>query len=249
MAHLSFYRFLPLANLKHLREELLTFCRGQGLLGTLLLAEEGVNAMVCGTEHSLRAFKEEMEKHFGPGLLFRETPSEPGMEFSRLLVKIKKELVPVGSQDINPAIRTAPRLTPSEFNSWLSQGKNLILLDARNEYEIKVGTFRGAESLGLDCSRDFSRLARERLDSWRGRTIVTFCTGGIRCEKASAVLQEEGLDVWQLEGGILGYFDALGDSPHFEGSCFVFDGRGAVNGKMRPTARGSDPGEEYGRHK
>lgn len=246
--HLSFYRFVPIEDPSALRAELLAFCRARGLLGTVLLAREGVNAMVCGEASVVGAFREEMERRFGPGLPFRETRSDPESAFSRLLVKVKAELVPVGEAGLSPAVRTAPRLCPAELKRRLDAGEPLVLLDARNDYEVKVGTFRGAESLGLESSRHFASRARERAAAWRGKTVVSFCTGGIRCEKASAVLLGLGLDAFQLDGGILRYFEETGGA-HFEGKCFVFDGREAVDGSLSPSPRGSDPAAEYGRHR
>lgn len=246
--HLSFYRFTEIAEPAALRAELLAFCRKQSLLGTVLLAREGVNAMVCGEAAAVRAFREEMERLFGAGLPFRETESDPATAFSRLLVKVKPELAPAGEAGLSPSLRTAPRLSPAELKRMLDAGEPLVLLDARNAYEVKVGSFRGAESLGLGCSREFAARARERAHAWRGKKVVSFCTGGIRCEKASAVLLGLGLEAYQLDGGILRYFEEVG-APHFEGKCFVFDGREAVDAALAPGPRGSDPAAEYGRHR
>lgn len=252
--HLSFYRFVPVEDPAREKRELLPFCRALDLSGTILVASEGVNGMLSGSRENLEELKREMKRRFGEPLPFKEGQSDPRQAFSRLLVKVKKELVPVGDPSLRPALRTAPRLSPAELKELLEAGRqDLVLLDTRNAYEVEVGSFRGAEHLGLECSRDFAALAEAKLDAWRGKTVVTFCTGGIRCEKASAWLMERGLErVYQLDGGILRYFEeagSVGEVPHFDGSCFVFDWRLAVNGALEPVPRSKDPHASFGRHK
>jgi UPF0176 protein len=252
--HLSFYRFVPVEDPAREKRELLPFCRALGLSGTILVASEGVNGMLSGSQESLEELKREMRRRFGEPLPFKVGQSDPRQAFSRLLVKVKKELVPVGDPSLRPALRTAPRLSPSELKALLESGRqDLVLLDTRNAYEVEVGSFRGAEHLDLECSRDFAALAEAKLDTWRDKTVVTFCTGGIRCEKASAWLMERGLErVFQLDGGILRYFEETASAdevPHFDGSCFVFDWRLAVNGALEPVPRSADPLASFGRHK
>lgn len=252
--HISFYRFVPVADPAAQKRELLPRLRAWKLSGTLLLAREGVNGMLSGSEENLEELKREMRQRFGEPIPFKVGASDPRQAFSRLLVKVKKELVPVGDPELRPAERTAPRLSPSELKALLDQdARSIVLLDARNAYEVEVGTFRGAEHLGLDCSRDFAKRAEAKLAAWREKKVVTFCTGGIRCEKASAWLLERGLrQVYQLDGGILRYFEELGaaaGAPHFEGNCFVFDWRLAVNGALEPVPRSADPAATFGRHK
>jgi len=247
MLNLSFYRFVPLTDLPDLQAELRTIGKTLSLRGTILLAEEGVNAMLTGEEHSVALFKEHADRLFGPGLPYKEGFA-PEHSFHRLLVKIKKEIISVGDPTLKPHQRTASRLSAEELKQWIDEGRDFHFLDTRNDYEVEVGTFRGATHLALECSREFAARAKAKAADWKHKPIVTFCTGGIRCEKASAALLEQGLtEVYQLDGGILRYFEKTGGA-HFEGLCFVYDWRLAVNGKLEPKPRSND-GRDFGRHK
>ena len=164
-------------------------------------------------------------------------------------MKIKQELITIGDPTIAPDRKTAERLTPAQLKQWLDEGRAFILLDTRNDYEIEVGTFRGARSFNLSSSREFTGKAKAALEELRAQPVVTFCTVGIRCEKASAELLKLGLkDVYQLDGGILRYFEEVGPA-HFAGNCFVFDWRLAVDGELNPISRSDDPDSEFGRHR
>lgn len=250
--HLSFYRFAPLgddARLRQLRDELRSRCRAAGLTGTVLLAREGVNAMVTGSAESLAALLDWARRE--AGVTDADCKFHPVADhaFRRMLVKIKREIIPVGDPALRPDLRTAPRLDAATLRAWLDAGRDVVLLDTRNGYEIEVGTFRGAVSLGLDHSREFAERAARAAPAWRDRTVVAFCTGGIRCEKASAVLLGLGLrGVHQLDGGILRYFEAAGGA-HYEGDCFVFDEREAVRPDLSPVPRSGDPARVFGRHR
>jgi len=243
MRHLSFYRFFSLRNLRGLRAELKALCEAQGLLGTILISAEGLNGMVTGSPEGVGALKHWLEA-FGVQEI-KEHEAEHA--FHRLLLKIKKEIISVGDPSLKPGESTAPRISPAELKAWLDEGRSFRLLDTRNAYEVEVGTFKGAEHWDLDSSREFARKAAGR--PVEREPVVTFCTGGIRCEKASALLQKLGWEnVYQLDGGILGYFEDVG-ADHFEGSCFVFDWRLAVDGALKPVPRSSDSGKQFGRHK
>jgi UPF0176 protein len=251
LQHLSFYRFTPLGDenrLRTLRDELRFRCRGAGLTGTVLLAHEGVNAMVTGTPGALETLLHWARSE--TGLTDAECKRHPvtGHAFRRMLVKIKREIIPVGDPALRPDLRTAPRVDAATLKRWLDEGRDVVLLDTRNAYEIEVGTFRGAVNLGLDHSREFADRAARAAPDWRDRTVVAFCTGGIRCEKASAVLMDLGLrDVHQLDGGILRYFEVAGGA-HYQGDCFVFDEREAVRPDLSPAPRSDDPTRIFGRH-
>jgi UPF0176 protein len=249
LQHLSFYRFYARAACPAQRARVRAFCEGNGLLGTILLAAEGVNGMVEGRAEAIAAFQEFAREEFGLADADQKLLRSPGASFTRLLVKEKKELIPVGDPAIRPHEKTAPRLSPREFRAWLESGKEFTLLDARNTYEVEVGTFRGAAHLNLESSRDFVARAAAEKESWRNRPLLTFCTGGIRCEKASAALLDLGIEeVYQLDGGILRYFAEEGGA-HFEGNCFVFDWRGAVDGALAAAPRSAEPGRQFGRHR
>ncbi|RZA05802.1 MAG: sulfurtransferase [Proteobacteria bacterium] len=247
LSNLSFYRFLPLENLPILREKVRELGAQLNLMGTVLLAQEGVNAMVSGEPAAIETFLCEMRALFGE--LPAKVAPVPEHSFHRFLVKIKKEIIAVGDPALKPHERTAKRVSAAELKAWLDEGRDVTLVDTRNTYEIEVGTFRGAENLGLEISRDFAQKALPELDRWKDRTVVTFCTGGIRCEKASAHLLNQGLEnVYQLDGGILRYLEENG-AAHFEGNCFVYDWRMAVDGELKPVPRAADAKKSFGRHK
>lgn len=258
LVHLSFYRFYQVGNaeaMQKLRTHLKAICIGLQLKGTVLIAPEGVNAMVAGSRESIDAFKEVCRTELGvPDRVFREAPAQEE-PFKRMLVKLKKEIITVGDPDLRPDLETAERISPVQLKQWMDEGKPFVLLDTRNDYEVAVGTFKGAEELKIQHSRHFNDRVKARLDEamdsgeWKDRPIVTFCTGGIRCEKGSAVLLKHGMkNVYQLDGGILGYLQENGPA-HFEGQCFVFDWRLAVDGNLRPVERSSDPDAVFGSHK
>lgn len=250
--NLSFYYFTPLGtpeDLARLRPELKAFCAQREIVGTILIAHEGFNGMLSGPRSSILEFKEMHQNRWNtPESVFKITEIEIP-SFNRLLVKIKKELIPVGDPELQPNIKTANRVSAEELKKWLDENKDIVLLDTRNDYEIEVGTFENAVDWGLTISRDFAKKAEENLENLKGKTIVTFCTGGIRCEKASAYLLKLGLkDVYQLDGGIIRYFEKNG-SDHFRGNCFVFDWRIAVDGNLKPIPRSAETYRAYGRHR
>jgi UPF0176 protein len=252
LVNLAFYRFLrieeKLGDLQALRARLRPIFREWDLKGSFLLAPEGINAMVTGTRENIELLKAFAKNEFGCIDSDFKEGEVAYHSFNRLLLKVKKEIITVGAPEVRPDERTGQRLHPKELERWLDEKKPIVLLDTRNNYEINVGTFSGAINLGIDRSRDFKERAEEILPSLEGKTVVAFCTGGIRCEKASAVLLELGLkDVYQLEGGILRYFEENG-ARHFDGDCFVFDWRLAVDGKLKPIPRSSEPDESFGRH-
>lgn len=236
VVNLSAYKFTPLDQLPQLREHLRAVCHAAQLKGTILLANEGINLFVAGNRtgtdallHALRAL---------PGLADL-TPKESvsaTQPFRRMFVKIKREIIAFGVDGIDPARAPAPRLDPRTLKQWLDEGRPVTLLDTRNRYEVRAGTFRGAIDPAIDRFRDFARAAATLPSTLKSQPVVTFCTGGIRCEKAAPFLQRAGFaDVYQLEGGILKYFEHCG-SAHFEGECFVFDDRGTLDDSLRPGA-------------
>jgi UPF0176 protein len=251
--NLSFYRFSRLeethGDLQLLRTEVHSFLESCELHGTVLLAPEGINAMVAGPSAGIERFKAYVIDRFGilPSL-FKEANVESS-SFSRLLVKVKKQIITVGDAEVQPDKKTGQRVSPKQLKKWLDEGRPLLLLDTRNHYEVTVGTFRGAREIGIDGSGQFAAKAAEIAGELENHTVVTFCTGGIRCEKTSAVLLKLGLtDVYQLDGGILRYFEENG-AAHFDGNCFVFDWRLAVDGDLKPVSRSGDPDAQFGRHK
>lgn len=235
VTNIAAYRFARLDGLKALRERLVAFCKERTLKGTILLAPEGINLFVAGSAEAVDALLGELRAL--PGLedlapKYSESAEQP---FSRMLVRLKKEIIAFGVEGIDPAAYTSPRLEAKELKKWLDEGRPVVLYDTRNDYEVKLGTFRNAITAGIDHFRDFPEAVAELPDAMKDAPVVTFCTGGIRCEKAAPFMERAGFkNVWQLEGGILKYFEEVG-SDHYEGECFVFDQRVGVDPALRET--------------
>ncbi|MEO6081036.1 MAG: pseudouridine synthase [Steroidobacteraceae bacterium] len=234
--NIAAYRFALLANLRELRTTLLMRCKALQLKGTILLSAEGINLFVAGGAESIESLLAELR--IIPGLeglaaKYSETASQP---FTRMLVRIKKEIIAFGIPGIEPARFTSRRVSAQELRRWLDEGRPVTLLDARNDYEVKLGTFRNALPIGVDQFREFPAAVARLPVELKQQPIVTFCTGGIRCEKAAPYLESQGFrDVWQLDGGILKYFEECGGA-HYEGDCFVFDQRVGVDPALQETA-------------
>ena len=229
------YRFVALDHLPQLRAAFKARAEELGLKGTILLAGEGINLFLAGAAVDVEAFLETLltDARFASIAVKRSWSS--GQPFKRLLVKIKREIVSMRRPEINPGETPAPRLAPQELKRWLDEGREIVLLDTRNQFEVDVGTFENTLSLGLNSFSDFPRATPAMPEKLKDRPIVTFCTGGIRCEKAAPWLIRQGFrEVYQLEGGILNYFDQCGGA-HFRGECFVFDQRVALDPGLRQT--------------
>jgi UPF0176 protein len=238
VVNLATYKFVPLTNLPERRQRLREVCLRQGLKGTILLSPEGINLFVAGGRSAIDALIEALEVDPEIGPLQTKESVNDYPPFNRMLVKIKKEIIAFGVEGIDPARETSARISPAELKSWLDEGRQVTLLDVRNDYEVSLGTFDGAVPIGVDNFRDFPAAA-DRFASQRQReTVVMFCTGGIRCEKAGPYLERAGVDdVYQLEGGILKYFEDCGQQ-YFKGECFVFDKRTALDGELSETPTG-----------
>ncbi|MGZ3688882.1 MAG: sulfurtransferase [Bdellovibrionota bacterium] len=234
--NIAFYRFVALDDLPGLRVKMRARCQELALKGTILLAPEGINGFLAGGEASIRAIQAWMEEIGSfAGLHYKESVSE-GVPFTRMLVKLKKEIISMGCPEVRPALKTGSRLQARELKRWLDEGKEVVLLDTRNDYEIRLGTFAGAKDLGLQTFRQFPEKLRASAAELQDKPVVMFCTGGIRCEKATALALELGIpEAYQLEGGILKYFEEVGGA-HYQGECFVFDYRTAVNPELRESA-------------
>ncbi len=230
--NIAAYKFVALDNLPELRIRLKEQCATQNLRGTILIAPEGINLFLAGTRESIETFFVYLkaDNRFAD-ITAKESPSDD-QPFNRMLVKIKKEIISMGMPEISPAIKRAPAVDAKTLKQWLDEGRDVVLIDTRNEYEIRLGTFENALPIGVDTFRAFPEKATQLSDSIKEKTVVTFCTGGIRCEKAAPVLQNLGFkNVFQLDGGILKYFEECGDA-HYVGDCFVFDRRVALNPQL-----------------
>lgn len=233
--NISTYQFAPLRDLKPLRAKLLALCIEWQLKGTILLSTEGINLFVAGGEKQIGWLLDELRRI--PGLegltpKFSESAHQP---FSRMLVRIKKEIIAFGVEGIDPSKRTSPKLAPQELKKWLDEGREVTLLDTRNDYEIKLGSFEKAHAIGVKHFREFPAAVGQLPADWKEKPIVMFCTGGIRCEKAGPYMESQGFkSIYQLDGGILKYFEECGNA-HYEGDCFVFDQRVGVDPTLQET--------------
>lgn len=229
------YQFAHLSELPELRRELKELCVRIGLKGTILLSEEGINLFIAGRRGDIEDLLGYLRRIPGlAGLEVKEswTDHQP---FRRMLVKIKREIIAFGIDTVRPAVRTSPKLPAATLRQWLSEGKAVTLLDTRNDYEIRLGTFRNAIDLNLRHFRHFPEAAARLPEETKQQPVVMFCTGGIRCEKAGPYMEQLGFrEIYQLDGGILKYFEECG-GEHYDGACFVFDQRVAVGPDLLPT--------------
>ena len=229
------YRFIDFDDWKEWRAPLQELCHNHGIKGTVLLSENGINFFLAGSESAVKEYICFIEKDER----FREIPLKVShssyQPFRRMLVKLKKEIISLGLDEIRPAVSTGDRISPTEFKQMLDNGEEVVILDTRNDYETRVGKFENAVELDITTFRQFPEAANELPEEYRNKTVVMYCTGGIRCEKASAVMINQGFsDVRQLDGGILGYFEECGGA-HWEGDCFVFDQRVALDHHLDET--------------
>ncbi len=235
VVNISAYRFAPLADLKSLKTQLLVQSRASGLKGTVLISPEGVNLFVAGAGVAVEELLETLRAIPGLEALTPKYSRSVEQPFRRMLVRIKKEIIAFGVPGIDPARHSSPKLAPTTLKQWLDEGRAITLLDTRNDYEVKLGTFRGATPAGIDTFREFPEAVRSLPASMKHETVVMFCTGGIRCEKAGPLMENEGFkNIFQLDGGILKYFEECGGA-HYDGECFVFDQRVGVDPGLKET--------------
>ncbi|WP_321840304.1 sulfurtransferase [Paraburkholderia bannensis] len=242
--NLSSYQFATLEKTAEWRPLVLARCNELDLRGTILLAPEGINLFVAGDEPNVRAFMDFVrtdplfEGKFAT-LQFKESFSED-RPFNRMLVRLKREIITMKKPAIRPEEGRAPSVAPVVLKEWLDRGfddagRPVVMLDTRNDFEIDVGTFDKALDYRLTKFSEFPGVIEANRADLEGKTVVSFCTGGIRCEKAAIHMKEVGIEnVYQLEGGILKYFEEVGGA-HYNGDCFVFDQRTALNPQLEPT--------------
>jgi UPF0176 protein len=228
------YKFVELTDLVNLRDQLRTRCLELELRGTILLSTEGINLFVSGLPASTETLMNELRAMPTFSDLSAKVSAADERPFNRMLVKIKKEIIAFG-EDINPAKLPSRRVSASTLKQWLDEGRQVTLLDTRNDFEVELGTFAGALPIGTKTFREFPKAVERLPDAVKTQTVVTFCTGGIRCEKAAPYLERVGYEnVFQLDGGILKYFEECGGA-HFSGECFVFDRRVGLDSELKPT--------------
>ena len=231
---ISFYKFVKINNPKKLRKSLLDILLNEDVVGTFLIAKEGINATVSGSDISLKKIMKFLDKQKGFNDIEYKHSCSIKRVFKRLKIKVKDEIVALGKKEIDPSKTTRNYIEPRNWNKLIAD-PDVLLIDTRNTYEIKIGTFLGAENPNIKNFRDFPNFVKNKLNSKKNQKIAMFCTGGIRCEKASSYLLEKGFkDVYQLKGGILKYLEQnTKKNSRFKGECFVFDERVSVNKKLK----------------
>ena len=231
MKVVSFYRFLDLEDPQGLKLSLQSLCDEKGLLGTILIAEEGINGTLAGSREAVEAvlawLRDTLALEEPIEARWTEAAEAP---FRRMRVRLKKEIVTLGRPDIRPQRSTGRHVSPKEWNEIIENPETLVI-DTRNHYEIDVGTFPNAVDPGTDSFRQFPKFAEQLAEADKDRPLAMFCTGGIRCEKATALMLELGFrEVCQLQGGILNYLEQVAEEDQrWNGECFVFDSRVAVD--------------------
>lgn len=233
--NIAAYKFVALDRLPELRAAFKARGEDLQLKGTILVAEEGINLFLAGAAANIEAFLQTLVADARLVPIDVKRSWSAGQPFDRLLVKIKREIVTMNRPEVNPCETPATRLAPRELKRWLDEGLAVVLLDTRNQFEVNVGSFENTRSLGLKSFSDFPRATQALPEKLKDEPIVTFCTGGIRCEKAAPWLIRQGFrEVYQLDGGILNYFEQCGGA-HFRGDCFVFDQRVALDAGLRQS--------------
>lgn len=241
--NISAYLFTHLDDPQQVRSDLAARAAQSRLKGTILLAHEGINLFLAGEETALRTFLDALREDPRLADLEAKESWSAVQPFQRLKVKVKNEIIRMDHPMIRPAGGRAPAVSPVVLRTWLDQGyddsgRPVVLLDTRNAFEVGYGTFTDALDLGITKFTEFPEAVRARSDDLRDSTVVSFCTGGIRCEKAALHLQDLGLEhVFQLDGGIIKYFEEVGEA-HFDGDCFVFDEREALTPALHQRVRG-----------
>lgn len=233
--NIAAYKFAELQDLPGLRVRLKAECMALGLKGSILLTPEGINLFIAGEQSAVEQLLVTLRSIPGLETLEEKRSESTEQPFNRMLVKLKQEIIAFGVEGINPARYTSPRLPAKELKRWLDEGRPVTLLDTRNTYEVKLGTFSGATTLPIRHFRKFPEAVDALPEELKETPVVSFCTGGIRCEKAAPYLERAGFrEVYQLEGGILKYFEECGGA-HWDGECFVFDKRVGVDPSLQET--------------
>ncbi len=242
--NLSAYKFVTLDAILEWRALVTEKCMALALRGTILLAPEGINLFIAGTPQATREFIDYLrhdplfQGKFAD-LQFKESVSE-AQPFRRMLVRIKREIITMKKPAIQPELGRAPSVDAPTLKAWLDrghddEGRPVVMLDTRNAFEVDVGTFDHALDYRITKFSEFPAVIEKNRADLEGKTIVSFCTGGIRCEKAAIFMKDAGIEnVYQLEGGILKYFEQAGGA-HYHGECFVFDHRAALNAQLEPS--------------
>jgi UPF0176 protein len=225
----ALYRFAPFANHAQMKAELAEFCCARGIRGTLILAHEGINGTVAGSAEAVQALIQKLHewREFA-GAEIKYSHAER-MPFYRMKVKVKREIVTMGVEDIDPLKSAGAYVEAKDWNALIAD-EDTILIDTRNDYEVQIGTFEGAVDPNTKTFTEFPAWVENNREKLEGKKVAMFCTGGIRCEKATAFVKGLGVeDVYHLKGGILKYLEEVpAEESHWRGECFVFDERVSV---------------------
>ena len=226
----SLYKFVALSDHEALRESILDEMKLMKLLGTILLAEEGINGTISGAESAVDGFVQFLSALIGCDDVDTKRSFHDQVPFYRAKVKLKREIVSMGVENINPEETTGIRVEPDQWNSLIND-PDVLVVDTRNDYEVGIGTFKNAVNPQTKSFRDFPKWANDNLNPRTNKRVAMFCTGGIRCEKSTAYAKSLGVkEVYQLKGGILNYLRTVPEHESlWSGECFVFDARVAVN--------------------
>lgn len=231
----TFYKFVDLPDCGEMRQPLLDFCHQQGLFGSILLAEEGINATVAGPGEGIEALMQHLRADARLGDIEDKRSSCEYIPFKRMKVRLKKEIVRLKMPGADPRRAVGTYIPPAEWNTIISD-PDVILIDTRNAYEYHIGSFKGAINPDTEAFGEFPEFVAQRLDPKTHKKVAMFCTGGIRCEKATSYLVQQGFEaVYHLRGGILKYLeDVPAAQSLWEGECFVFDERVSVDHDLAP---------------
>ncbi|MEX0271790.1 rhodanese-related sulfurtransferase [Leptolyngbyaceae cyanobacterium UHCC 1019] len=230
----AFYKFVPLLDWVELQPVLLDYCRAQDIKGTILLANEGINGTIAGSRQAIDSLLAWLKADPRLANLAHKESLSQTPPFERLKVKLKREIVTLGKPEANPGVQVGTYVTPAEWNALIADPEVLVI-DTRNDYEVNIGSFQRAINPQISSFREFPAYVQQ-LDPTQHQKVAMFCTGGIRCEKASAYLLSQGFQqVYHLQGGILKYLEEVPkDASLWQGECFVFDDRVSIKPGLEP---------------
>ena len=234
----TFYHFINLDNIKIFKAIIQDYCDNKSLKGTILLAQEGINGTISGKEDDILEFHKFIKKDQKFSDVFKNLEYKSSWSnenpFYRMKVRLKKEIVALGLPEVSPAIKVGKYVKPEDWNSLINDPE-VILIDTRNNYEVDIGTFKNAINPKTTSFREFPKYIKKNLNPKKNKKVAMFCTGGIRCEKASSYMLEEGFEeVYHLQGGILKYLETVPkEKSLWQGECFVFDQRVAVTNELK----------------
>ncbi|MBR9729036.1 rhodanese-related sulfurtransferase [Shewanella intestini] len=229
----ALYKFVSLPQFEQIKAPLLAQMQNHEIRGTLLLASEGINGTVAGSQGAIDQLLLWLSQQAGLNEIVYKLSYDDNMPFYRTKVKLKKEIVTMGVEGIDPKAVVGTYVKPQDWNELISDPE-VLLVDTRNDYEVQIGTFENAVNPATETFREFPEYVKQNLNPSKHKKVAMFCTGGIRCEKSTAYMKEQGFEeVYHLEGGILKYLEEVEpEQSMWQGECFVFDNRVAVNHRL-----------------